>query len=863
MVRRPCWCAAEREADVPRPPRARRGADCCLVRRPLNKGWTVRPTAGPVPTELAAVLPDEGVQASVPGCVHTDLLAAGLVPDPYLDENEALLSWIGDTDWRYETTFTWSEEDAAAGDDVVELVAEGLDTVATVELDGRVVARTANMHRTHRIDLTGALSVGEHRLSVTFDAPIPAAQRASEALGPRPCAYEHPFNAIRKMACSYGWDWGPTTATSGIWRPLTLRGWSTARLAAVRPLVDVRTDGEGAATGLLHVHVDVVRAPGDESALTVTAEVGGRGAEVVLEAGSTAATVELEVDDVDVWWPVGYGGQPLYPVTVALAAGDEALDGWDGRVGFRTVALDTTPDTEGTPFRLVVNGTPVFARGLNWIPDDCFPTRITAERYAARLEEAVAVGANLVRVWGGGLYESEDFYAACDALGLMVWQDFLFACAAYAEEEPLRSEVEAEAREAVTRLSAHPSLVLWNGNNENIWGHEDWGWKEELAVLGDDTTWGLGYYTDLLPGVVAELDPSRPYCPGSPYAMSPDLHPNDPHHGPSHLWDVWNRLDWTAYRDSVPRFVAEFGWQGPPTWSTLTRAVHDEPLTPTSPGLAAHQKAADGDLKLSRGLAPHLPEPEGVDDWHWAMSLNQARALTFGVEHLRSWSPTCSGAVWWQLNDCWPVTSWAVVDGDGARKPVWFALRRAFADRLLTLQPRTGEIAAVVVNDSPEPWSDVLRVRRLRFDGTVVGEQEIGFEVAARGAVTLRLDGATSLPADPAREVLLAEAGDRRGWWWYSEDRDAALPAHDVTGEARAVDGGYELRLTARALVKDLAVLADRVAPYAQVHEQLVTLLPGESVTLRVSTAVDLDPDELLAPLVVRSANQLVAAAQR
>ncbi|SEQ80902.1 beta-mannosidase [Microlunatus flavus] len=808
-----------------------------------------------MPAELEPTLAAR-VPATVPGVVHTDLLDAGLVPDPYLDENEAVIAWIGETDWRYETTFTWSEADAAAGDDVLELVAEGLDTVATVELDGRVVARTANMHRTHRIDLTGALAVGEHRLAVAFDAPIPAAQRVSEALGPRPCAYEHPFNAIRKMACSYGWDWGPTTATSGIWKPLGLRAWSTARLAAVRPLVDVRTDGDGAPTGLLHAHVDVVRAPADQSALTVTAEVGGRRAEVVLEAGATSATVELEVDDVAVWWPVGHGDQPLYPVSVVLSVEEGELDTWDGQVGFRTVALDTTADAEGTPFRIVVNGTPVFARGLNWIPDDCFPHRISAERYGTRLGEAVAAGANLVRVWGGGLYESEDFYAACDSLGLMVWQDFLFACAAYAEEEPLRSEVEAEAREAVTRLSAHPSLVLWNGNNENIWGHEDWGWKE---VLGD-ATWGLGYYTDLLPGVVAELDPSRPYCPGTPYAMSPDLHPNDPHHGPTHLWEVWNQLDWTAYRDSVPRFVAEFGWQGPPTWSTLTRAVHDDPLTPTSPGMAAHQKAADGDLKLSRGLAPHLPEPQGIDDWHWATSLNQARALTFGIEHLRSWTPVCSGAVWWQLNDCWPVTSWAVVDGDGHRKPVWYALRRAFADRLVTLQPRTGEIAAVVVNDGPEPWSDVLRVRRLRYDGTVVGEQEIPFAVAPRAAATLVLDGATTYPTDPASEVLLAEADGRRGWWWFSEDRDGALPAHDVEADVTRVDDGYAVRLTARALVKDLAILADRAAPDARVDDQLVTLLPGESVTVRVATTAGLQPEELLSPLVVRSANQLLDA---
>ncbi len=833
------------------------------MRRLLDQGWTVRASAGPVPDALAGPLSGSataGLAAQVPGCVHTDLLAAGLVPDPFLDENEALLAWVGETDWRYATTLTWTEADAAAGHDVVELVAEGLDTVATIELDGRVVARTANMHRTHRVDLTDVLGVGEHTLAVSFEAPVPAARRASEALGPRPRAYEHPFNALRTMACSYGWDWGPTLATSGIWKPLTLRGWSTARLDGVRPLVDLRVEGTGT-TGVLDVHVDVVRAPGDPSALTVTAELAGRSAEVEVPAGAVAATLHLEVDDVDVWWPVGHGDQPLHPVAVRLRAGSRDLDRWDGAVGFRTVALDTEPDADGTPFRLVVNGSPVFARGLNWIPDDVFPSRTTPERLADRLGEAVAAGANLVRVWGGGLYESEDFYATCDRLGLMVWQDFLFACAAYAEEEPLRSEVEAEAREAVTRLSAHPSLVLWNGNNENIWGHEDWGWEDGPDGL-HGRTWGLGYYTRLLPGIVAELDPGRPYCPGTPYAMSPDLHPNDPRHGPSHLWDVWNGLDYTHYRDSVPRFVAEFGWQGPPTFSTLVRAVHDEPLTPTSPGTTAHQKAADGDLKLSRGLEPHLPAPVGIDDWHWAMSLNQARALTFGIEHLRSWSPTCAGAVWWQLNDLWPVTSWSVVDGDGRRKPAWFALRRAFADRLVTLQPRGEGLAVVVVNDGPDAWAGAVRVRRLRFDGTAVGEGTLPFAVGARGTTTLALDRSTSDPADPAGEVLLAEVGALRAWWWFVEDRDSALPdaapGSGLEAEAERADGGYTVRVTARTVVKDLALLADRVDPAAQADDMLLTLLPGESTTLRVTGPAGLAVEELLSPLVLRSANQLL-----
>ena len=260
--------------------------------------------------------------------------------------------------------------------------------------------------------------------------------------------------------------------------------------------------------------------------------------------------------------------------------------------------LVTEPDADGTSFTFVVNGRPIFVKGVNWIPDDAFPHRVDRARYADRLAQAEEAGVNLLRVWGGGIFEADDFYAECDERGLMVWQDFLFACAAYSEEEPLRSEVIAEARDNVTRLMPHPSLVLWNGCNENIWGFADWDWEPRL----DGKTWGMGYYTDVLPGIVAELDPGRPYSAGSPWSLSTDHHPNDPAHGTMHIWDVWNQVDYPVYRDYAPRFAAEFGWQGPPTWSTLRRSLSDDPLTPESPGMLVHQKAMEGNRKLTRGL---------------------------------------------------------------------------------------------------------------------------------------------------------------------------------------------------------------------------------------------------------------------
>jgi beta-mannosidase len=812
----------------------------------LHEGWTLRALAGPVPADLQ----DRSMPATVPGCVHLDLLAAGAIPDPYLDRNEQQVGWVGETDWRYVTTLTPPDAPPGAR---IDLVAHGLDTVALLEVDGTEVARTANMHRTHRVDLTSVLGAGPHELAVTFTAGMRAAREAEAVLGERPHIYPHPFNALRKNASNYGWDWGPELVTAGIWRPLQLHVWHTARLASVRPLVDV-----AGTTGVLSVHVDVERQVGHESAdLVAVVEVGERGALVPIPAGTSQASAVVRVPDVRLWWPHGYGHQSRYDVRVRLLAADEVLDAWEGAVGFRSVVLDQTPDERGTAFGLVVNGVPVFARGVNWIPDDALLARVDAPRYEARLREARAAHVNLVRVWGGGTYESPEFYDACDRLGLLVWQDFPFACATYAEEQPLADEVVAEARDAVARLASHPSLVLWCGGNECLWGHEDWDWKQPLA----GRTWGHGYWTGVLPAVLAELDPTRPYIPGSPYSPVAGVHPNDPAHGPMHIWDAWNDRPYSAYLEYEPRFVAEFGWQAPPTWATLTRAISDHPLTPESPGMLAHQKAENGNAKLARGLAGVVPA--NMADWHWATSLVQARALRTGIGHFRALSPHCQGTVWWQLNDCWPVTSWAVLDGDGRRKPAWYALRDAYRPRLLTVQQRAEGLVLVAVNDHAQPWTETVEVTRRTLDGDVLARTEVSLTLGPRQTAVHPLPAALTAPVDAAREMLLAEpppgseAG--RACRLFVEDADAALPAPCWEGSVEQVPGGYRVHLTARTLLRDLVLQVDRCAPDAVADAALLTLLPGESATIEVTTGSTVDPALLLAPPVLRCSHDVPA----
>ncbi|MBN8883328.1 MAG: glycoside hydrolase family 2 protein, partial [Salana multivorans] len=396
--------------------------------------------------------------------------------------------------------------------------------------------------------------------------------------------------------------------SSGICRSFGIESWSSARIDSVRPLVEVI-----GGTGVLHAHVTLTQ-QGVPRPRPVTVAVSRDGATWTGRgAVTTSGVVDVVVPDVRLWWPRGHGEPDLYDVVVTLADdGDDAapLDAWRHAIGFRTVEIDTTPDDAGTPFVLRVNGRDVEVRGANWIPDDAFVTRVDRARLERRIADATEANINLLRVWGGGLYESDEFYDLCSRAGLLVWQDFLLACAAYAEEDWLAREIEAEAREAVTRLSKHPSLVLWCGNNENVWGYVEWGWRAQLA----GRTWGAGYYFETFPAILAELDPTRPYIPGSPFSPSRLMTPNDPANGTVHIWDVWNAKDYTSYREWRPRFVAEFGFQGPPAWTTLFDVVHDSPADPYGHEMLVHQKANEGNLKLERGYLPHLPAPRTIDD---------------------------------------------------------------------------------------------------------------------------------------------------------------------------------------------------------------------------------------------------------
>ena len=486
---------------------------------------------------------------------------------------------------------------------------------------------------------------------------------------------------------------------------------------------------------------------------------------------------------------------------------------------------------------------------------------MTRERLAHRLDQAVDAHLNLVRIWGGGIYESEDFYELCDELGLLVWQDFLLACAAYPEEQPIWDELEAEAREHVARLTPHPSLVLWNGGNENVWGYLDWGWQAEL----EGRTWGL----PVRHGAPARgsSPSSTPPAPTPTAARSPpaphltEIHPNDPDHGTHHQWEVWNRVDYTVYGDEVPRFCSEFGFQGAadvgdadPGGARGRRRTADQ----GRPGVPAPPEGRRRQRQARRGLDPHLRVPDDFADWHWATQLNQARAVAVRHRALPVVGPRTAGAIVWQLNDCWPVTSWAAIDGDERPKPLWYALKAAYAPRLLTVQPREGREVLAVVNDTSVLWQGTVHLSRQRLDGTVLAEEDQTLAVGAWSVGQFRLPTTVATPDDPAREILVVRLGDLQAVHPWAEDIDLDLDPAPLRASATPVQDGYRVDVTATSLARDVTLLVDRLDPDAHVDVALVDIPAGSTASFHVRTRGTFDPAELTRAPVLRSANDVV-----
>ncbi len=747
--------------------------------------------------------------AQVPGCAHLDLLRAGVIPNPDAPGGEAAQEWIG------RMSFTWSRAVVLTAEMLahthIELVFESIDTVAEVRLDGSVILCTANQFHPHRVDIAAIARRGDPLrtmvLEIVCAAPVCEVERLEKELGSRPVNGDWtPYPFLRKTACQFGWDWGPRVPSSGLVGVAFVHAWTGVRLRSVRPLIRTCTQEQA----IVDVFVDAV-CDGDPSRFESRIEIespDGRTFEAIISfrrhpqvlgavdqgARDVTAHVAIVVPRPMRWWPRGYGAQHIHRMRVELTQQSATISRWSSRIGLRSVALDTTPEVDGARFAIRVNDQSIWCAGANWIPDGLFQSHHVDIR--ERLLQVCEANLVMLRVWGGGGYESEAWYELCDELGILVWQDFAFACATYPEDDPFPALIEAEARHQVARLSSHPSVVIWCGGNEDILAWYSWGFRDRLR-LGQ--TWGRRYWLEILPRICAELDPSRPYWAESPWSGSLELDPNDPARGDRHIWDATAKVE--GLRSITPRFASEFGHQSPPALRSLAHALMmDEDAVASMSAedgctlIRDRQRATGGDTpQYGEFLSSRFLPAKDFATWIVQAQIVQAKAMRIAYTWYRTNRPRCSGALVWQMNDAWTGHSWSLIDVQGRAKPAWHAVRESCAARMLTIHRRDGNWVVDAVNDSPTPWRSRVCLLKCANDGgrKVNAQDDLrehfleGFTVEPWQAITALRIPAEFIPDD--RSILFAEAPtdfradpSASAWTSGAHERDLRTPTGEV-----------------------------------------------------------------------------------
>lgn len=622
--------------------------------------------------------------AHVPGSVYADLTADGTMPDPFWRENELDAFERMKKDYVYQRAFTVTEAQLAHAH--VELVCEGLDTLAHVSLNGREIAFADNMHITWVWDVKEQLHAGENTLEIRFDSPILyCAKKAEEAPGWESSDATPGFRHLRKAHCMFGWDWGPRLPDAGIWRPIFLRTWDTARLENAL-MLQAHHDGV----------VDVTIRPEIAGESAWSAEITAPDGEVLTLPETMAAEQVIAIQNPQLWWPNGLGKQPLYRVTVRLATGDTRM--W--RIGLRTMTVSREKDEWGEEFCHVVNGMKVFAMGADYIPEDNILARVTPERTRRLLEDCKAANFNAIRVWGGGYYPDDAFYDICDELGLLVWQDLMYACAFYDLTPDFERSIRVETHQNVARLRHHASLALICGNNEMemfmagansaLINHRTW---EFVPTYPHHITDYVKMFEYILPAIVKETAPQTYWWPASPSSGGNFDAPNDENRGDNHYWDVWHgEKPFTEYRKFFFRYASEFGFQSFPCLKSVKQFTLPDDRNIFSRVMERHQRNQAANGKILSYLSQTFRYPNSFDDLLYASQLMQAEAIRYGVEHWRRNRGRCMGAIIWQLNDIWPVASWASIDYYGRWKALHYAAKRFFAPVMISAEEE-GELS--------------------------------------------------------------------------------------------------------------------------------------------------------------------------
>lgn len=708
----------------------------------LNGAWQFKAVNAynTLPAEKRDV--QQWMDAKAPGTVHTDLLAAKKIPDPFYRMNENDVQWIDSQQWLYRRDFVLSPN--FLKEKKIVLVAEGLDTYAKISINGKFVAYTANMFVEHRFDIKRFLKAGKNRIEILFDSPTVRSKSIEKKFGSLNVANDSHRVYVRKAQYSFGWDWGPRLTTSGIWRNIFIEAYSHPRLHS--PFAKIISLSKSAA--IVDITVDIE--PPSQRLLTLRLFVADSTSsfEHTFRVKGNHARARIKIPHPRMWWPNGYGNQPMYNTVLTLVHESDVIDEIEFSFALRTVRLVQQNDAEGKSFIFEINGKKIFCKGADWIPSDSFVPRIADTTYERLLTLAKDAHMNILRVWGGGIYEQNIFYELCDRLGLMVWQDFMFACGEYPQQQWFLKEANTEAEKVVKRLRNHPSIIVWCGNNECEWLF----CMENPGKSPDDMT-GAKIFRDLLPSVCRKFDGTRPYWRSSPFGIG---FPNDESNGNHHQWQVWSAWkDYRHYENDRARFITEFGFQAPANRKTLEEVSRSEDRTPQSLFMEHHNKQIEGPERLFRFQSAHFILDSDFDKFIYQGQLVQAEALKTAIEHWRRRKFKTAGALFWQLNDCWPVSSWAVVDSALRPKAAYYFAKKFYAPLLVSFKRLVKSVEVWLTNDTFERYEGTLTISLRSFSGKILRRKKIPVSISPNSSCSCASFTYDTFPkSDPTTHYL-------------------------------------------------------------------------------------------------------------
>ena len=791
-------------------------------------------------------------KASVPGTVHTDLLSNGKIEDPYYRLNEHDVQWIDKLDWEYKTTFSLTEKDLSKQHIALDFL--GLDTYSSIYLNDTLILQTDNMFRSYAIEVKHLLTIGVNKLHIVFDSPIKIGIEKYDTNGFVIPVSGNDLSVIgkveqqkkvsvftRKAGYHFGWDWGPRLVSSGIWRPIKLRSWDHHKIDDLF----IQQDSIGKKAHLT-------------AFMEVDASFNGKTAEVELyvndkpvktfrtslKGGVNQLEIPFEIEKPMRWWPNGMGEQILYKVEAKLTSGGHVDRKWHN-IGLRTLELVREPDSMGVSFYFKVNGYPVFMKGANYIPQDVFLPRAKTENYEHILSSAKQANMNMLRVWGGGVYESDEFYQLCDEKGLLVWQDFMFACAMYPGDKAFLENVKQEAIQNVKRLRNHSSIALWCGNNEIIQAWENWGWKDDVVNKQSqevvDILWKSydDLFHTLLPEVIAAYDPSRAYWPSSPgsdFGKDESMDEGDAHY----WWVWWGKKPFENYNTEIPRFMSEYGFQSFPALSTVKKYALPQEYDIYSEVMKSHQRSSIGNETIEEYLLRDYRKPKDFESFLYVSQLLQAHGITIGIEAHRRNRDRCMGSLYWQINDCWPVASWSSIDYYGTWKASQYAAKKSFQNLLISAENNQDNIDFYVISDTLQDLPGSMNIRLIDFHGNVMAQWEKQLVLKANSSNLYFTVPKESFSDHPDGQNMLLEAKfiSFDGKKVISEKivylapfKDLDLPTPQISYEVKELQDHFQVVLRTQNLAKNVFVSAGSGLNFS---DNYFDMLPNTTKTITV-----------------------------